>query len=350
MSRTDRLTEMLRIAHPVVQAPMLGITTPEMVAAASDAGILGSLAVGGLSADQTRVLIRQTKDLTSKPFAVNLFVYDHPGRVPDGDFNAMQQFLLRFCEANGIGYQAKTQEGLPFYSYRDLLDLLLEEEVPVVSFTFGVPSDDEIRFLQEKGVVLIGTATSVAEAQLLSEKKIDIISVQGMEAGGHRGSFLHPDKLPVVGLMALLPQVAAVTDAPVLAAGGICTRATMDAALAMGADGVQVGSLFLACKESAAPAGYKQAVMRSKAEDTVLTRAFSGRWARGIPNTFSRAVEDAGLSIPPYPIQNVLTAAMRAWAAKHNRAEFLSLWAGQNASVAPALPTADIIRSLMQGE
>lgn len=347
MDRTDRLTEMLRITHPVVQAPMLGVSTPEMAAAASNAGILGSLAAGGLSADQTRALIRRTKELSSKPFAVNLFVYEHPGHIPDLEFDAMQQFLLRFCRENGIGYSVKTQEEIPFHTYRELLDLLLEEEVPAVSFTFGMPSDDEIQMLQEKGVVLIGTATSVAEAALLSEKQTDIICVQGIEAGGHRGSFLDMDELPQVGLMALLPQVLAITERPVLAAGGICSRATMNAALAMGAHGVQVGSLFLASHESAAPPAYKEAVMRSRAEDTVLTRSFSGRWARGLPNAFSRAVDGSGLNIPSYPVQNVLTGPMRDWARKNNVAAFLSLWAGQSASAAPEKSVADIINTLL---
>lgn len=348
MYQKNQLMKLLHIDYPVVQAPMLGVSTPEMAAAASNAGVLGSLAVGGLAPDKCRQLIRQVKALTNKPFAVNLFVYDYPETVSTTEFEAMQQFLSKFCSDNGINYEMKKPDALPFYSYKELLPVLIEEQIRIVSFTFGILADEEIQLLQSKGILLIGTATSVAEACLLAEKNIDIICAQGMEAGGHRGSFLAGESLPLVGLLSLLPQVVEATQKPVLAAGGIYNKASLDAALLLGAQGVQVGSILLASDESLATETYKSAVLQSCAEDSILTRSFTGRWARGIPNVFTRAIEQSGLSIPPYPVQNILTNAIRDWARKHNNEQFLSLWVGQHASKAQRKPTADIIRELLQ--
>lgn len=345
MTLLNRLTALTGIQYPIVQAPMLGITTPEMTAAASNAGALGSLPLGGLSPDAARKLIQEVKALTTKPFAVNLFVYDYPDHIAVPVFDAMQQLLQQLSAQYHIPYQPLLLEQLPFHSYKNLLPVMIEEKIPVVSFTFGILTDAEISLLHQNNIILQGTATSMEEVQLLNDKNIDCITVQGIEAGGHRGTFLQQQTLPQVPLYTLLQQAIAVTDKPVIAAGGIYDAGTMRTALQQGAQGVQPGTIFIASNESVAADCYKEAVLH--ASTTILTQSFTGRWARCIPNLFTRSIEDAGVTIPPYPVQNLLTTAIRNWAKQNNQEDFIFLLAGQNAAKAQPRSTADIIRSLV---
>lgn len=181
------IVHLLKINYPIVQAPMLGVTTPAMVAAAANAGILGSLPVGGLSPDKTIELIKATKALTDKPFAVNLFAHGPATKVDEQEINLMQDFLAKLCEEYSVPYQRQEISDMRFYFYEDLVQVLLDENIPVVSFTFGMLKADIVAAFKKKGVVLAGTATSVAEAQALANSGIDTIAVQGLEAGGHRG-------------------------------------------------------------------------------------------------------------------------------------------------------------------
>ncbi|QHV98907.1 NAD(P)H-dependent flavin oxidoreductase [Spirosoma endbachense] len=346
MQWKNNLTRLLSIEYPVIQAPMLGVSTPEMAAAVSNQGGLGSLPVGGLSPQRTTELIQQTKQLTNKPFAVNLFAHSIPA-IDQSTAEAMQAYLETVCLANQIPYTKLALNDLHFYSYKDQIDVLIQEKIPIVSFTFGILDDESIQSLKAAGCLLNGTATSVKEAELLTEKDIDIISVQGIEAGGHRGTFLTDDPLPMVGLMSLLPLIADRVSKPLLAAGGIHNGQTIKAAFDLGASGVQVGTAFIASPESVAIPAYKERLQRSSETDSVLTRSFSGRWARGISNTFMREIDKSGLSIPEYPIQNSLTTALRVAAQRQNNAEFTNMWAGQLASASEAKPAADIFRKLI---
>ncbi len=346
MERKNELTSLLKIDYPIVCAPMLGVTTPAMVAAIANAGGLGSLPVGGLSPGKTQTLIQQTKALTRKPFAVNLFAHPMP-HIDSEEARKMQAFLEKLCAANGIIYEQQDIDALRFYSYMEQTAVLLSEDIPVVSFTFGVLSDEVIKAFKTKGVILNGTATTVREAKLLAEKGIDIITAQGVEAGGHRGTFLEEADYPQIGLMSLLPQIAAAVKGPVLAAGGIHDGNTIRAAFALGAEGVQVGTAFIACNESAAIPAYKKAVQNAADTDAVLTRAFSGRWARGLRNKLMTEVDASGLTIPEYPVQNSLTSLLRARAQQQDNKDFTNLWAGQSANKTEAAPAADIFRRLV---
>ena len=287
---TDQLLKKLKIEYPVVQGAMLGVSTPQMAAAVSNAGGLGSLAVGGLSPEKTRQLIRETKQYTTKNFAVNLFAHDIPKEINIQNFNKMQEFMQVFCLANHLPFEFKKAEEMQFYGYQDQVDILIEENIPVVSFTFGILNEAVIAALKINNSLLIGTATSVQEAIALEQSGVDIITAQGIEAGGHRGSFLNPDQLPQIGSVSLIPLVVNAIHIPVLAAGGISDSRAMKAALLLGASGVQVGSLFITADESLAAEAYKNAVINSTDADTIITRAFSGRWARGIKNAFMEAV------------------------------------------------------------
>jgi len=325
----ERLIPLLGCRYPIIQAPMLGITSPEMVAAAIAAGAAGSLPVGGLSPERTRELIRATRKLTSAPFTVNLFTYDPPVADPEG-MAAMNLLLRSVCTRHGIPFEPASPGLFAYYSYKDQVQVLLDEKVSSASFTFGIPDDALIDALKRAGVCLTGTATAVDEAILLAEKDIDIIVVQGIEAGGHRGSFL-AGPLPQVGLLPLLSQVLDRVSKPVVAAGGIYSGSQVKMLLQYGAAGVQVGTILVPAMESLAIPAYKEAVLKAKDVDSTLTRSFSGRWARGLRNTFMEEVDSSGLNIPAYPFQNYLTTAFRAAMQKENNKEWTNLWAGQSA-------------------
>lgn len=347
MEWKNEVTHALKIAYPFVQAPMLGITTPQMVAAISNNGGLGSLPVGGLSPEKTLALIRQTKALTDKPFAVNLFA--HP--IPEFDAaqaSAMQNALINICARHHIQYPTQVIENIRFYHYSEQIEILVTENIPIVSFTFGILSDEAVKTLKANGVILIGTATCVKEALILDEKGIDMISAQGIEAGGHRGTFLNDEPLPLIGSMALVPQILSRVNKPVIAAGGIYDGKTTKAAFALGAKGVQVGTAFIASHESLAIPAYKALLPNTLDTDTVLTRAFSGRWARGIGNQLMNEVEQAGIEIPGYPMQNSLISLLRAEAQKANNKDFTTLWAGQSASKAEGKAAADIFWAIIR--
>lgn len=341
------LTSLLKITYPIVQAPMLGVTTPAMVAAVSNAGGLGSLPVGGLSREVTRDLIRQTKALTDKPFAVNLFVYNIPN-VKKAEADPMQVLLEKLAADHPATVAKTTPESFQFHSHSDQVPVLLEEKVPIVSFTFGVLDGPSIKALHDKGIVLIGTATCLLEALILSGNGIDVITAQGIEAGGHRGTFVDNDTLPAIGLLSLLSLITSQVKQPVLAAGGIMDGKAIKAALALGASGVQMGTAFIASTESAASPSYKTAIQQASETDIILTKAITGRWARGIRNKLITAVEQSGIAIPVYPVQGSLTAPLRAYGKAQNDKEFIAMWAGQAAAKAKTATVADIFNQLIE--
>lgn len=346
MEWKNEFSALLNIDYPIIQAPMLGITTPEMVAAIAEKGGLGSLPVGGLSPERTRELIRKTKSLTNKPFSVNLFTNEVP-EYSQADAEAMQDFLEAFARDNQLVFERLSLDALRFYNYREQIDILIEEAIPVVSFTFGIPDEESMTALKQKGIVLVGTATSVQEAIMVEKAGADAVAAQGIEAGGHRGSFLEDEPLPMIGTFVLVPEIVAHVKIPVIAAGGIKSGSTIRAAFQLGAKAVQIGTAFIASQESLAIASYKTALAKAQATDSALTRAFSGRWARGIRNQFMDAIEASGLNIPPYPIQNVLTAGLRAQAQQADRKEFTNMWADQTAAGAEDRSSGDIFLELV---
>jgi len=347
MQWKNDLTQILGIDYPVIQGPMLAVTTPEMVAAISNKGGLGSLPVGGLSPQQTAVLIRKTKTLTNKPFAVNLFAHNIPA-IDKQQVEDMQQFLEKVCNQNKIPFEKQSSESLRFYSYNGQVQILLDENIPVVSFTFGVLNDEAIKIFKEKGVVLIGTATCVKEAVVLDEKGIDVITAQGAEAGGHRGTFLKDEPLPMIGLMSLIPQLLSHLDKPVIAAGGINSGKSIKASFVLGAKGVQIGTAFIGSDESAAISSYKTAIQNASETDTVITRAFTGRWGRAIKNKFIEEVENSGMVIPDYPVQGGLVVPIRNFAQQHDAKDFIPLFAGQSLWRSEGQPAGEIFTQLIR--
>ncbi|OYD09069.1 NAD(P)H-dependent flavin oxidoreductase [Paludifilum halophilum] len=326
------LTEKLKIAYPIIQAGMAGgVTSPELVATVSNRGGLGTLGAGYLSPDAMRDAIREIRQQTERPFAVNLMVPTlcHPDASIE---QRMKKHLRKFEEV--VEALAEEETGGSSFSFEDQVQVVLEEKVPVFSFTFGIPDSTVIQKMHANQTVVIGTATTVREAIELEENGVDAIVAQGGEAGGHRGTFQSSSDFPSIGTMALVPQMVDRVNIPVIASGGIMDGRGILASLSLGAAGVQMGSAFLTARESRAHEKHKQALIQSHDESAVITTAFSGRPARGIKNRFIQEMEHYPDSIPPYPVQNALTKKMRKHASKQGNTEYMSLWGGQAASLA----------------
>lgn len=340
------VTERLGISLPIVQAPMAGSTTPELVAAVSEAGALGSLGAATLAPDALREAIGAIRGLTSRPFSVNLFTWEDPPQPAPGAIEAIEMVLHPHLRELGLGDDPRGRQPP---SLRGLLDAQLavvaEEQVPVLSFTFGIPPLDAVR---EAGVVLVGTATSVEEAVALQDAGVDMVVAQGAEAGGHRGAFLSVPERSLVGTMALVPQVVDSIGLPVLAAGGIMDGRGVAAALALGAGAAWLGTAFLAARESAAPAAHKQALASAADTSTCVSDAYTGRAARMIRTPFVAELE-AELSEPlPFSLQGAWTRPIHAAAAQRGDTTRMLLLAGQAASLARDLPAAELVAALAQ--
>jgi nitronate monooxygenase len=319
---------------PLVQGPMAGgPTSPALVAAVANAGALGFLAGAALAPEKIASEVAAIRALTRQPFGVNLFVLDpaHPDE-------ATVRRALEAIDPLRARFDLPPGEALERYApdFRAQLDTLVELRLPVVSFTFGLLAKADVARLQAAGSYVIGTATHVAEGLAWRDAGANAIVAQGAEAGGHRGTFIGAAEHALVGTMALVPQLVDATGLPVLAAGGIMNGRGIAAAVALGAQGVQMGTAFLTCAESAIPTNWKARVRASSDTDTSVTRAITGRHARGIRNPLMQALEAHPGSVAPYPVQNALTQTLRQSAARANDGDYLSLWSGQGAPLSRA--------------
>jgi nitronate monooxygenase len=291
------LARLLGVRYPIVQAPMANVQSASLAAAVSDAGGLGTIAGATLAPDALREAIRATRAATSEPFAVNLFAPLPRPEAPAARIAAMQARLAPHRARAGLG--AAPEPRLAPWSFADQLAVVLEERPAVFSSTFGAVDPAP---LQEAGIVVVGTATTVAEAQALEASGVDAVVVQGAEAGGHRGTFLGSFEESLVPLAELVPAAAAAASVPVLAAGGIVDGAGIAAALAAGAQGVQLGTAFLFTPECAAPHVWLEAL---RAHETIVTPAYSGRHARAARTPFLAELAAAGEPLP-YPLQRAV--------------------------------------------
>jgi nitronate monooxygenase len=341
-------TRLLGLRYPIVQAPMAGAnaTPPALVAAVSHAGGLGFIGAAYMSPNDIAENCRSVRARTDRPFGVNLFVPTPVLAVPSAESTAQNLVAAYHAE---LGIPAPTPPVAPTLNFDEQLEAVLACGARVFSSTFGNLSPERVSRLKDKGIFVIGTATTVAEAVELKCSDVDAIVAQGSEAGGHRGTFAAPFEESMIGTMALVPQIVDTVRVPVLASGGIMDGRGIVAALALGAAAVQMGTAFLTCDECGVAPEYKAAVIAADPGKTRTTRAFSGRPARGIVNRFMREVEGPGQNdaILPFPYQNDLTRALRSAAAKLGRIEFLSLWAGQGAPLARRLPAAELIQQLV---
>ncbi|MCF8564122.1 nitronate monooxygenase family protein [Alicyclobacillus tolerans] len=342
-----RFTKLTHIRYPIIQAGMAGgATTVELVTAVSNAGGLGTLGAGYLTPDKLRAEIRSIKQRTERPFGVNLFVPQDPA-VSEPKIRAMTQRLDEIRSDLGIARGPSVDKYAE--SFEEQMEVVLEEGVPVFSFTFGIAPHSVILRLHNQGTVVMGTATTVREAMALEQAGVDAIVVQGSEAGGHRGTFLSNASQSLIGTMALVPQVADRVSLPVIASGGIMDGRGLTASLALGASAVQMGTAFLACAESGVHLRYKERLLESEEDATEITCAYSGKAARGIRTEFMERMKKYDVEqIPDYPIQNAMTQDIRRAAAKQNNAEYMSLWAGQGLRLTTSDSAQDIVQRTVE--
>jgi nitronate monooxygenase len=339
-------TELLGVEHPIVLGPFGGSSSVELTAAVSAAGGLGSYGLYGYDGDRIRAVGAELHHATDRPFALNIWLPLGDEVAPNPQHAVFAQALEPFYEAVGVPVPARPERYTP--DLDEQLDAVWDVAPAVLSVVFGVPSAALVAEARDRGIRIVGTATTVAEAVALAEAGVDAVVASGAEAAGHRVSFLRPAAESLVGTVALVPQIVDAVDVPVIAAGGIADRRGVAAAFALGASGVQVGTAFLATAESAATAAHRDAIRTTAADQTVLTRAMSGRLARGARNRAVRAIEASG-TIAPFPMQNWLTGRFRAAAGEQNLGELQSLWMGQAAPLARGTTAADVFAELAAG-
>jgi len=340
----SRLIDLLKLLHPIVQAPMAGgATTVELVSEASKAGALGSLGAAYMSPEQIEAAAQAIRARTQRPFAINLFA-SVPQEAMRGDPARMLALMARYHQQ--LGLPAPAEPGLQADPLDGQIEAILRARPAVFSFTFGRMPAEALARCRAAGILTVGTATTVREAVALEQDGVDAVVAQGAEAGGHRGTFLGGFEESLIGTMALVPQVADAVSVPVIASGGIMDGRGIAAALALGADLAQMGTAFLTTEESGINEAYKALLPASRAEQSRVTRAFSGRPARGIENAFMRDADALAADILPYPLQNALTRPMRTAGGKAGDIDVLSLWAGQGAPLARRETTADLVQRL----
>lgn len=336
------LTRRLGLEYPLIQAPMAGgPTTVDLVAAVSEAGGLGSFGAAYNTPEQITEMAARLRKRTDRPFGINLFA---PLPEPAaGDPSAMLRLLAAHHEE--LGLPAPRPPAWAPDPFEEQLEAVMAASPNVFSFTFGTIPSASVAALHEAGIFVVGTATTVEEAQLLERLGVDGIAAQGSEAGGHRGTFRGPFESAMIGTMALVPQIIDAVSVPVVASGGIMDGRGVAAALALGAEAAQLGTAFLTCDEAGTAAAHKEAILSGREDSTRVTRAFSGRPARGITNRFMEEVE-AGVEPLPFPLQNTLTREMRSAARREERADLLSLWSGQGVRMSRRQGAGALVRGI----
>jgi nitronate monooxygenase len=345
----NRLTSKLAIDYPIIQGPLGGLSSQKLTAAVSNFGGLGSFGAHGLSPAAIKDVIAEIRTLTSKPFAMNLWVSmeDEGARTFDENaFNRSLAPLEKYLAALGVPRPKYTQQ-LPI-RFEDQVRVLLDEKIPVFSFICGIPPREFLDECRANRIFTIGTATTPDEATALQEAGVDAIVASGFEAGGHRGSFLRAAEDSLMGTLSLVPQVVDAVEVPVIAAGGIGDARGVVAALALGAHAIQMGTAFLACEESGAGRLHREALRGREAGHTALTKGFTGRLARGIYNRLMDELNRKETEILPYPLQRGLVRNLSIAAEAAGRADLLPLWAGQSANLSPCTDVSDFLRSLVE--
>ncbi|MBX3485441.1 nitronate monooxygenase [Phenylobacterium sp.] len=326
---------------PILQAPMVGASLDGLALAVNAAGGMGTLAAGALAPADIAAAIAAMKAASDRPFGVNLLMA--PRVSPDAATveAALERLAPWYAELGEAPPETPNQYAPDFEAQ---LAAVVAAAPAVASFTFGILTRDQAAALRAAGTYVVGTATSVAEARAWAEAGADGICAQGFEAGGHRGHFLAELDASLVGTMALVTTIRAAVDLPVIAAGGIMDGRGVAAVLALGASAAQMGTAFLLADEATTSKPWQRAVSEAGDEATRLTRAFTGRYARGVENRFMRLMHGVQGQVPAYPVQNRLTQPLRAAAAKADDPEMLSLWAGQAVGLARPGAAGEMVR------
>jgi nitronate monooxygenase len=347
MASPKRFLELLRIDVPIIQAPMAGVSTPAMAAAVSNAGALGSIGVGATDAAGAGRMIAEFRERSPRSLNVNVFCHA-PARADSArEARWIERLRPEFARLGATPPGVLREIYRSFVEDDDTLAVLLQEKPAVVSFHFGIPARERIDALHDAGIVLLGTATNLAEARVLVDAGVDAVVAQGYEAGGHRGVFDPQADDDRMGTFALTRLLVCELDRPVIAAGGLMDGAGIAAALRLGAAAAQLGTAFVACDESLADEGYRAAMKSDAAHHTVMTRVFSGRPARSLANRLTAIGRDIAPSdVPEYPIAYDAGKALHAAGKARGEYGFGAQWAGQGAPLSRPMPAADLVALL----
>ncbi|WP_058302744.1 NAD(P)H-dependent flavin oxidoreductase [Gorillibacterium timonense] len=348
------VTELLGIRYPLLQAGMIGAARADLAAAVSMAGGLGTLGAAGMNADELHREMKAIRLKTNCPYSVNLHIPMKEVLPDEGRLEEVCELLQPYWEELGLQplnalASVRREAAYKQALFEEQLAVILEESVPIVSFSYGVLDNDWIDRLKHRGIKLIGTATTVSEGAHLEHQGVDLVVGQGSEAGGERATFLGAAEQAAVGTIALTPLLADALHVPVIAAGGVMDGRGIAAALALGAAGVQLGTAFLTCPESDASRRTKEALLTSMEESTVLTRSYTGRYARTIRNKFIADLSDEDHRLLPYPYQEALTRPIREAAEEQERVSCMAVWSGQASRLLTReLPAGDLVRRLVK--
>jgi nitronate monooxygenase len=341
------LLDRLGIAHPIVQAPMAGVSTPAMAAAVSRAGGLGSVRVGALDVQGAAEVLAELRELAPGPININVFCHRPAARSPALEAAWIERLRPEFQSLGAEPPPALREIYRSFNDDHEMQTLLLKERPAVLSFHFGLPPGELIAALRGSGIALLASATSLAEARAAAAAGVDAVVAQGWEAGGHRGVFDSDDHDDRLGVLALTRILVRELDLPVIAAGGIMDGAGIAAALRLGATAAQLGTAFIACDESAADPGYRAALTGRGVHRTVMTRAISGRPARCLANRFTAlAARVPDQAVPAYPVAYDLGKALHRAATANGGNGFGPHWAGQGAPLARTMPAGALVETL----
>lgn len=345
----NRLTAKLGVKFPIIQGPLGGLSSQRLTAAVSNFGGLGSFGAHGLSPDAIKDVIGEIRSLTSKPFAMNLWVSMEDEGARTADDNQFNRSLAPLvADLAALGVPRPTYKPYSPKRFEDQARVLLDANVPAFSFIFGIPAREILEECRAKGIITIGAATTPDEAAALQEAGVDAVAASGFEAGGHRGSFLRAAEDSLTGTLSLVPQVVDIVDVPVIAAGGIADARGVIATLALGAEAIQMGTVFLACEESGASSLHRETLLRRNAGHTALTRGFTGRLARGVRNRLMEELSQNGAEIMPYPLQRELVRNLAIAAVGAGRADLVPMWAGQSANLSTCVNVSTFLTSLVE--
>lgn len=344
-----KVAKILGVQYPIFQGPFGGnLSSVKLTATVSNLGGVGGYGAYTMTPQEIYNVNEQLKKETSKPYNINLWVSDNdlPTNPVPADLQSLRSLFQTYFDEVGIPFPDKP---LSFSSrFENQVQVILDTKPPAFSFMFGIPSADILEQCKKLGIITIGAATTLDEALVLEAADVDMIIASGFEAGGHRPSFLAPAENSLTGTFVLLQQIKATVRTPVIAAGGIATGKGIAAALALGADAVQVGTAFLACEESNALDIHREMLFSPASRYTVLTRAFTGRLGRGLRSRISEETRGKEQNFLPFPLQTQFMSPLRQAAITQKKWELILFWGGQIAPLLRHKKAADLMNALVE--
>lgn len=348
--RLTRAAQVLGIEYPIIQAPFGGFPSQHLTATVSNLGGLGSLGAVTLASSAIKEAIGEIRSLTQRPFAINLWVSTSDREASHISAEAIDQAIQSYASYYAeLGIECPSHLEANPQDFEAQVASAIDARAPVLSFTFGIPPAEVLTECGKQGIRTIGTATTPEEAVALEEAGLDLIVASGFEGGGHRGSFLRSAIDSLIGSVSLVPQVVDAVRVPVIAAGGIADARGIAAALALGAEGVQIGTAFVACAGSGASEPYVAALLSEAAKRTSLTDAFTGRLARGVKNRLMDELGNRSSPPLPFPLQHAVAHTFVRPAAQQGKTELMTLWAGQSARLCRCTDATELMTQLIAG-